>query len=354
MDLGQVVDAVIALYRRRPGLLLGLCAVLQVPAAILAGIILLPLPARLEEIVGFDPLDPPATFDPTTTLPTPSTDQLLGLLVPIWAAALVTIVAGTLTTVAVAQAVARLRLGQEATIAAALGAVLRRLAPILGALVLYTVALVGLVLLAFVAFVIPLGLAPSATAGGPLAFAAVLALAAVLVLTVFVSIRWTFWPQAVIVDETGPVASLGRSWRLVAGSTWRVIGYALLFGLAAGILQGLIAQLGLIVVDVLAGILPEAAAARPGLHGQHARDAAAGPRGAGGDDAALSRPAHPTRRTADVGLPASEGQGPKSRSSQSSSGVLRPPEPGAAPRGVIGRGDGASASSAKASSFERP
>jgi hypothetical protein len=255
MDLGQVVDAVIAL-----GSLVappGLGAVLQVPAAILAGLILLPLPARLEELVGFDPFDPPATFDPTTTLPTPSTDQILGLMVPIWASALVTIVAGTLTTVAVAHAVARLRVGQEATVAATFGAVLRRLGPTLAALVLYTVALVGLVLLAIVAFVIPLSLAPGASAGGPLAFAAVLALAAVLVLTVFVSIRWTFWPQAVIVDQSGPVASLGRSWHLVAGSTWRVIGYALLFGLAAGILQGLIAQLGLIVVDVLAPILQE-------------------------------------------------------------------------------------------------
>lgn len=257
MDLGQVVDAVIALYRRRPGLLLGLCAVLQVPAAILTGIILLPLPARLEAIVGFDPFDPPPTFDATTTLPAPSTDQLLGLMVPIWAAALVGVVAGALTTVAVAQAVARLRLGQEASIAAVLGAVVRRLGPILGALVLYTAALIGLLLLAVIAFVVPLGLAPSATAGGPLAFAAVLALVALLVLTVFVSIRWTFWPQAVIVDHDGPGASLGRSWRLIAGSTWRVIGYALLFGLAAGILQGLLAQLGLIVVDVLAGILPQ-------------------------------------------------------------------------------------------------
>ena len=112
-------------------------------------------------------------------------------------------------------------------------------------------------LLAFVAFVIPLSLAPGATGGGPLAFAAVLVFAAMLVLTVFVSIRWTFWPQAVILDGTGPLGSLGRSWRLIAGSTWRVIGYALLFGLAAGILQGLLAQVGLIVVDALAGVLPD-------------------------------------------------------------------------------------------------
>ncbi len=259
MDLGQMVDAVIALYRRRPGLLLGLCAVLQVPAAILAGLILLPLPARLAAMVGFDPFDPTARFDPTISLPTPSTDEILGLMGPIWLSALVTIVAGTLTTIAVAQAVMHLRLGRPASVVGAFGAVFRRLLPSLGALVAYTLAVVGLVLLAFMALVIPLGLAPTATAGGPLAFGALLALAAMLVLTVFVTVRWTFWPQAIVLEDRGPLASLGRSWRLVSGSTWRVIGYVLLFGLAASVLQGLLAQVGLIVVDSLAGLLSETA-----------------------------------------------------------------------------------------------
>jgi hypothetical protein len=52
MDLGQIVDAVVALYRRRWALLLGLCAVLEVPATILSGLILLPLPARLSAILA--------------------------------------------------------------------------------------------------------------------------------------------------------------------------------------------------------------------------------------------------------------------------------------------------------------
>lgn len=256
MDLGQIVDAVIALYRRRWALLLGLSAVLQVPAAIVSGLILLPLPSRLEAIVGFDLLDPPTTLDPTTVLPQPTNEQILDILGPVWLAALVTIVAGTLTTIALAHAVLQVRLGQAASVGSSVGAVLRRLGPILLALVVYTVALVSLIVLAFVAFVIPLSLGTGAVGGGPLAFAAVLAFAAILVLTVFVSVRWTFWPQAVILDGTGPIGSLGRSWRLIAGSTWRVIGYALLFGLATGIIRGLLAQVGLIVVDTLAGLLP--------------------------------------------------------------------------------------------------
>jgi hypothetical protein len=257
MDLGQIVDALIALYRRRPGLLLGLCAVLDVPAAILAAIILLPLPARLEAILGFDPFDPPASFGAGVDLPAASTDQILGFLGPLWLSALVTIVAGALTTIAVASAVTQVRLGRPASFGAAVRTLLRRLAPSLAAFVAYTVAVVGLLLLALVAFAVPLGLAPSASGGGPLAFVAVLAMAAMLVLTLFVSVRWTFWPQAVGLEDRGPIASLGRSWRLVSGSTWRVIGYTLLFGLAAGVLQGLLAQLGLILADVIGASFPE-------------------------------------------------------------------------------------------------
>lgn len=257
MDLGQVVDAVIALYRTRPGLLLGICAILQVPAAILAGLILLPLPERVEAALGFNPFDPDITAVPPELRPL-STDQLLELLGPLWLAGLTTLVAGALTTVTIAHAVHRLRISEPASVAGAYRALLGRLGPALGALVAYTLGLIGLMVLAVLAFGLPISLAPGAATGGPLAFAGLLGLAAIVVLTIFVSLRWTFWSQAVIVDATGPLDSLRRSWRLAAGATWRVLGYTLLFGFAAAIIQGLLAQLGLIAVDVVGGILPEA------------------------------------------------------------------------------------------------
>lgn len=255
MDLGQIVDAVIALYRRRWVLLLGLCAVLEVPATILSGLILLPLPARLDAIVGFDILDPPTTIDPSLVVAAPTFDQTMGILGPIWLSALVSIIAGTLTTIAVVYAVVRLRLGQGAGVWGTFGAVLRRLPSIILAFAAYTVGLLILLALAVAAAALLLSLSPGAVGGGPLAFAAILAFTAVLVATIFVSIRWTFWAQAVMIDATGPLGSLGRSWRLISGSTARVIGYALLFGLAAGIIEGLLAQLGLILVSAVSGVL---------------------------------------------------------------------------------------------------
>ena len=257
MDLGQIVDAVVALYRRRWALLLGLCAVLEVPATILSGLILLPLPARLSAILGFDILDPPATIDPTSAVAAPTLEQTMGVLGPIWLSALVSIIAGTLTTIAVVYAVVRLRLDQDAGVGSSFRAVLRRLGPIILTFAAYTISLLILVGLAVAAVALLLSLSPGAIGGGPLAFVAILAFTAVLVATIFVAIRWTFWPQAVMIDEAGPLGSLGRSWRLISGSTARVIGYALLFGLAAGIIEGLIAQLGLILVSTVARVLSD-------------------------------------------------------------------------------------------------
>ena len=134
-------------------------------------------------------------------------------------------------------------------------AVLRSLGRIILAFVTYTVALLGLIALGLAVVALVVSLSPGAVGGGPLAFVAILAFTAVLVATVFVAIRWAFWAQAVMIDETGPLGSLGRSWRLISGSTARVIGYALLFGLAAGIIEGLLAQIGLIVVSALSGVL---------------------------------------------------------------------------------------------------
>jgi len=257
MDLGQIVDAVVVLYRRRWALLLGLCAVLEVPATILSGLILLPLPARLSAILGFDILDPPTTIDPTTAVAAPTLEQTMGVLGPIWLSAVVSIIAGTLTTIAVVYAVVRLRLDHEAGVGSSFRAVLRRLGPIILTFAAYTVSLLILVGLAVAAVALLLSLSPGAVGGGPLAFVAILAFTAVLVATVFVAIRWTFWPQAVMIDEAGPLGSLGRSWRLISGSTARVIGYALLFGLAAGIIEGLIAQIGLVLVSTGARVLSE-------------------------------------------------------------------------------------------------
>ena len=255
MDLGQIVDAVVALYRTRPGLLLGICAVIQVPATVVAGLVLLPMRQRWTEAFGFDVFDPDLSSFPRD-VPEPSGDALLGLVGPVWVAVLVGILAGVLMTVALTEAIHRLWLGRPTTVGGVIRAVLGRIIAALGATIIDTIVPVGLIAIGCVAIVVVIAGAAGGPSGGPIAFAAVVVLVALAVAAIFISVRWTLWPQALIVERAGPVAALGRSWRLISGSTWRVLGYSLLFGLAAAVLSGLLGQLGLIAVSAVERLIP--------------------------------------------------------------------------------------------------
>jgi hypothetical protein len=48
---------------------------------------------------------------------------------------------------------------------------------------------------------------------------------------IFFALRWSLAPQAAMIEGSGALAALGRSWRLITGSTWRLLGYFLLIGL---------------------------------------------------------------------------------------------------------------------------
>ena len=47
------------------------------------------------------------------------------------------------------------------------------------------------------------------------------------VFAVIIEIRWSLALPVVMLERLGPKASLGRSWRLVRGSAWRVLGITL-------------------------------------------------------------------------------------------------------------------------------
>jgi hypothetical protein len=64
---------------------------------------------------------------------------------------------------------------------------------------------------------------------------------------IFFALRWSLAPQAAMIEGVGVLKALGRSWRLVTGSTWRLLGYLLLIGL---VMFGFI-----IVASIFAGIV---------------------------------------------------------------------------------------------------
>ncbi len=51
---------------------------------------------------------------------------------------------------------------------------------------------------------------------------------------IFLAIRWYFVPQAVVVEGLRSTAALDRSWKLVRGDGWRVLGVLIIVSLAIG------------------------------------------------------------------------------------------------------------------------
>jgi predicted RecA/RadA family phage recombinase len=158
----------------------------------------------------------------------------------------------------VAAAVAEIDRGGEGRWAAALGLWLRRLpALLLGGL---ASGLALFALLAASSVFLGLATAGAGSAGGPIAFLLVVLAVAVLAALGFLLTRWSLLAPAVVFEGLGPFSSLRRSWTLVRGATWRVLGIGLLVTFAIAVLGWTVVELMGIVLDVLDPALPGIAA----------------------------------------------------------------------------------------------
>lgn len=132
-------------------------------------------------------------------------------------------------------------LGRKETLADAWRAVRPRLWPVIGALLLSSL-FVGLGWILSIALSVGAGFLIGAGAHlVPLGVVAgiVCGLTAT-VFAVIVAVRWIFAIPAVVLEHAGPLQSLGRSWRLVRGSWWRVFGIMLLVTLIVGFVSTII------------------------------------------------------------------------------------------------------------------
>jgi hypothetical protein len=119
---------------------------------------------------------------------------------------------------------------------------LGRLRTLVGVL-LVTFAITNLIVFGAVLAGLALFLA-TATGGqiqpGPLVFLGLVVFVAAFVALVFIGIRFALAVPVVILEQVGPIDALRRSWRLVSGSGWRVLGYLFVFGLIVGVTGGLL------------------------------------------------------------------------------------------------------------------
>jgi hypothetical protein len=251
LRLGDVVDGIIRIYRRRPVLLLAISAVFQVPVLLVTVPLGARLAASMTRLLGFSPVDPPAVLP--DSFPPFEPSVAADLAVSLGALIVVGMVVGALTTATLALAIAEVGSGRSATAIAMLGRTARRLPALLLGQILYLGAVGAVFVSGLLLVSVLIGLAPDPASGGALVFLGLIVLVGVLAVTVFLALRLGFWPQSVAVEGDAAFGALRRSWRVVSGSTWRVLGFAVALGLIDYLLTVLLSQLGGTIVNGVAG-----------------------------------------------------------------------------------------------------
>ena len=177
--------------------------------------------------------------------------------------ALLTALATTILTGLLIVAVSRSVLGRIATPGEVWERTRGRILPLIGQTLLITlitlvadiiIAIIGIALIAIVTSFI-MGSDPGV---GAIIAALLVAFALAVLLffaVVFLIVRLSLAPAALMLENTGVVEGIGRSWALTRGSFWRVLGILVLAGLITGLVTGTLSfGLGMVFGVVSVGL----------------------------------------------------------------------------------------------------
>lgn len=176
---------------------------------------------------------------------------------------LLTALATTILTGLLIVAVSRSVLGRIATPGEVWERTRGRILPLIGQTLLITliaiavdivIVLIGVALIAVIAASI-MGTDPGAGAIIATFLAALVLAVLVFIAAVFLIVRLSLAPAALMLENTGVVEGIGRSWALTRGSFWRVLGILVLAGLITGIVSGTLSfGLGMIFGVISVGL----------------------------------------------------------------------------------------------------
>ena len=214
LGLGEVLDGAVGVLRRYPRPALGLAALVALVSTA-CNVLLL--------VTAFEPL---FTVD-TAALDRGDTDALQDVLGGAFAGAslslLLSIVSGAVMTGVMTAVVGKAVLGESMTFGQAWAQVRSRLLPLVGLALLVLVVVAGTFVVATAA-----GVALIALFGGAGALAGVPLLLAGIAAAVWLYVRLSLAPCALVLERTGIGTSLRRSAVLVRRDWWRVFGVLLL------------------------------------------------------------------------------------------------------------------------------
>ena len=236
MTSGDIFERAVSIYRRGFLVLVLVAAVVQVPLAIIGGIIGQRLTTVLEPFVELAGREP--TADEITAFVEQALPTILSGVVLI---GLVSFVGGALLAPALIATAARLNAGERPSLGDAYATALRSVLPIIVGSIIQGIVLVGLLLgIGLVAALVAALSQDPGVAG--LAF--LLAFVVGFIAIVYVAIRWAVWPQAVVLEERRPLDALRRSWHLVKGSMWRTFAILFVIGIVAAVTGAILGLIG--------------------------------------------------------------------------------------------------------------
>ena len=177
--------------------------------------------------------------------------------------ALLTALATTILTGLLIVAVSRSVLGRIATPGEVWERTRGRILPLIGQTLLITlitivadiiILVIGVVLIAVIAASI-MGSDPGAGAIIATLLVALALIVLVFIAAVFLVVRLSLAPAALMLENTGVIEGIGRSWALTRGSFWRVLGILVLAGLITGLVTGTLSfGLGMVFGVVSVGL----------------------------------------------------------------------------------------------------
>jgi hypothetical protein len=223
LDVGRTFGAAFRLYRLHWKAMLGAMAILFLPALVLFSLVeaFIVGPAM---VAWQNEYTAALLRGDLNELPLPPAVVLLSFVGGLVIGAVSMLSSGAV--IHVADAAYR---GGSATAGQAVRAALDRAGTLIG---VFFVLFAGVLAAAFIGVLatVVLALLGLLVGGASLAvFASLIGAVGTIVAIVFLGLRWCLAVQAVMCDGAGAVASVGRSWRLVSGSTWRLLGYNMLF-----------------------------------------------------------------------------------------------------------------------------
>ncbi|MEV4833253.1 glycerophosphoryl diester phosphodiesterase membrane domain-containing protein [Nonomuraea sp. NPDC049486] len=249
LALGDIYDGTIKLIRSNPKAVLGLSAVAAllaaIPLAVGQGFVFGAVAPLMNDPAALQAEDPAGTYG-----------MLGAQYVSAFVSYAISFVAVTVLTGVLTRILGRAVFGGKITTQEAWQTTRRRLPALFG-----VVGLLALIMLAPVAVMAAvLVVAFGTVAGGSPEAAGGLLLLFLLMIVLYIGYvfffrtRFAFAPAAVVLEGRGPVDAMRRSWNLVTGDFWRVLGILFLTTLVVGLIASIL-QVPFMIVGMVIGLV---------------------------------------------------------------------------------------------------